>query len=316
MRVASFHNFGEVSRFTRKKGWLEMIEIHGNAFIKFLKKYGLLMPAVVLMLIFFVGPIILAIYYSFTNLALTGAGAQNTYFVGFKNYKEMFKDPNVFVAIRNTLVFLVGSLLGQQLIGFTIAYCMRSVKKWFRSIIGPIILAIWVMPEVVGALCMYSFFYDDGTINQILEAIRIPGLLWLFDHAMLTVIIANIFRGTAFSMMMFQSALDEVPAEIEEAAAIDGASKFSSLTRIIIPCIRRTIGTNTTLNTLQTLGVFGMIFMMTGGGPGTDTQTLPLFMYNQAFKGYQLAYGTAISMILLVMGAVLSIVFTRLSKED
>ncbi|NJP39693.1 sugar ABC transporter permease [Oscillospiraceae bacterium HV4-5-C5C] len=292
-----------------------MIEVRERGWRGVIRKYGLLMPAIILILVFFVGPILLTIYYSFTNLALTGSGAQQVRFVGWKNYQQMFKDPNVYVAILNTLIFLFGSLIGQQLLGFTIAYCMKSVKKWFRSLIGPIILAIWVMPEVVSALCMYSFFYDDGTVNQILSVIGIPPVLWLYQHAMLTVVLANIFRGTAFSMMMFQSALDEVPGDLEEAAAIDGAGRFTALVRIVLPCIRRTIGTNTILNTLQTLGVFGMIFMMTGGGPGTDTQTLPIFMYNQAFKGYNLAYGTAISMILLFLGAVLSVFFTMMSKE-
>lgn len=293
-----------------------MVEIRQKGLAGFLKKYALLFPAILIMLIFFIGPIILTVYYSFTNLALTGSGAQNTYFVGLTNYRQMVRDPNVVTAILNTLVFLFGSLIGQQVLGFTVAYNMRRVKKWFRSIIGPFILAIWVMPEVVSALCMYSYFYDNGTLNQILTGIGFSPTLWLFEHAMLTVIIANIFRGTAFSMMMFQAALDEVPGDIEEAAAIDGAGRTMTLLRIILPYIKRTIGTNTTLNTLQTLGVFGLIFMMTGGGPGTDTQTLPIFMYNQAFKGYNLAYGTAISMILLAMGAVLSVIFIRISRED
>lgn len=297
------------------KGLNKMVEIRERGFKGLIKKTGLLLPALILMLIFFVGPIILTVVYSFTNLTLTGGGATDTHFIGLKNYLMLTKDPVVLVAIRNTLVFLLGSLVGQQFLGFTIAYCMKNKNKLFRSIVGPIVLALWVTPEVVGALCMYSFFYDSGTVNQILGFINIAPISWLFDHAMLTVILANVFRGTAFSMMIFQAALDDVPDEIEEAAAIDGANKFHTLIRIILPCIKQTIATNTMLNTLQTLGVFGMIFMMTGGGPGTSTQTLPIFMYNQAFKSYQLAYGTAISMILLGLGVLLSIVYTRLAKD-
>lgn len=293
-----------------------MVEIREKGFRGLLKRYGLIIPAFILMLIFFVGPIVLTIYYSFTNLALTGSGAQQLKFIGIQNYKDMFADPTVYIAIKNTLLFLVGSLIGQQLLGFIIAYCMKNRNKIFRSIVGPIVLALWVTPEVVGALCMYSYFYDDGTVNQILGVIGIAPVLWLFEHAMLTVILANVFRGTAFSMMIFQAALDDVPDEIEEAASIDGANKLQTLVKIVLPCIKQTIGTNTMLNTLQTLGVFGLIFMMTGGGPGTDTQTLPIFMYNQAFKGYQLGYGTAISMILLFLGVVLSVLYTRLAKDN
>lgn len=292
-----------------------MVEVRERGLKGFMKKYSLLAPAIILMLCLFIGPIILTVVYSFTNLALSGSGAQELKFIGLANYKLLFRDPVVLIAIRNTLIFLLGSLIGQQVLGFTIAYCMKNKNKIFRSIVGPIVLALWVTPEVVGAMCMYSFFYDDGTLNQIIGFLNIPPVTWLYQHAMLTVILANIFRGTAFSMMVFQAALDDVPDEIEEAAQIDGANKFQTLIRIVLPCIKQTIATNTMLNTLQTLGVFGLIFMMTGGGPGTDTQTLPIFMYNQAFKGYQLAYGTAISMILLVLGAVLSVAYTRLAKD-
>ena len=117
-------------------------------------------------------------------------------------------------------------------------------------------------------------------------------------------------------MMNFQSALDGVPADIEEAARVDGAGPFQTMIRIVLPCIKNTIATNTMLNTLSTLGVFGLIYMMTGGGPGTKTLTLPIFMYRQAFISQQLGYGTAISMILLVIGIVLSVFYTRIMKND
>ncbi len=293
-----------------------MVEIRERGFRGFLRRYGLLLPVLLLMLTLFLGPIVLTVFYSFTNLALTGAGAANLEFIWFDNYIQLTKDPVVVTAILNTLVFLFGSLLGQQIVGFTMAYNMKNKNKVFRSIVGPIVLALWVTPEVVAAMCMYSFFFDNGTVNQILEFINLPPVLWLFEHSMLTVILANVMRGTAFSMMTYQAALDDVPEEIEEAAQIDGANRMQRLFAIVLPCIKSTIGTNTMLNTLQTLGVFGLIFMMTGGGPGTATQTLPIFMYNQAFKGYQLGYGTAISMILLALGATLSVFYTRISKRD
>lgn len=140
-------------------------------------------------------------------------------------------------------------------------------------------------------------------------------MTWLFTVPMLTIILANIWHGTAFSMLVFQAALDDVPNEIEEAAVVDGASKWKIFTRIIIPYIKSTITTNMMLVTLQTLGVFGLIYAMTGGGPGNSTTTLPIFMYNQAFVNYQLGYGTAISLLLLLIGIVLSLLYIRSMKE-
>lgn len=292
------------------------VKYQNDSCIDQLKKSILLTPAIILLVLFFIVPIILTVYYSFTNLALTGSNVQNFVFVGLENYKRLLQDPNVKISIWNTIIFLIGSLIGQQLLGFIIALLMKHKNKIFRSIIGPIVLAGWVIPEIVVALCCQSFFSDGGTLNSILGFFNIGAIEWLYSFPMLTVILANIWRGTAFSMMNFQSALDGVPADIEEAARVDGASKFQTLLRIVLPCIKNTIATNTMLNTLSTLGVFGLIYIMTGGGPGTSTLTLPIFMYKQAFVSFQLGYGTAISMIILVIGIILSVLYTRLMKSS
>lgn len=281
-----------------------------------LKKSVLLLPSVLLLLIFFVTPIILTVYYSFTNLALSGANAKELKFIGLENYKSMFRDRNVKISVINTLVFLAGSLIGQQVLGFVIALLMRNKNTVFRRIVGPIFLAGWIMPEVVVALCCSTFFADEGTLNTILSALHLPVVEWLYTAPMLTVILANVWHGTAFSMMNFQSALDSVPGELEEAAKVDGATRLQTVIRIILPCIKNSIATNTMLNTLSTLGVFGLIYMMTNGGPGTSTLTLPIFMYRQAFVSQQLGYGTAISMVLLCIGMILSIVYTRIIRND
>ncbi|GKS14944.1 carbohydrate ABC transporter permease [Paenibacillus chitinolyticus] len=275
-----------------------------------------LLPSIAIMLVFFIYPILLTFYYSFTNLALTGEAAKELKFTGFDNYVRMFQDPTVRISIWNTLVFLIGSaVIGQQVLGFLIALLMKHKNKHFRRVIGTIVLAGWVTPEIVCALCLYSFFGDEGTLNAILAFFGIPVVAWLYTVPMITIILANIWHGTAFSMLVFQAALDDVPAEIEEAAVVDGASRWQILTRIILPLIKGTLTTNMMLVTLQTLGVFGLIYAMTGGGPGTSTTTLPIFMYNQAFVNYQLGYGTAISLLLLLLGIILSLFYIRAMKE-
>lgn len=275
-----------------------------------------LLPSIAVMLLFFIYPILLTFFYSFTNLALTGEAAKELKFVGLANYTRMFHDPTVRISIWNTLVFLIGSaVIGQQVLGFLIALLMKHKNKTFRRIMGTIVLAGWVTPEIVCALCLYSFFGDEGTLNMIFSFFAIPQVTWLFTVPMLAIILGNIWHGTAFSMIVFQAALDNVPSEIEEAGVVDGASKLQILFRITIPYIKQTITTNMMLVTLQTLGVFGLIYAMTGGGPGTKTTTLPIFMYNQAFVNYQLGYGTAISLLLLLLGIVLSLFYIRSLKE-
>ena len=294
-----------MERSLKKKYWADQA-----------KKSVLLIPALVLLLAFFIIPIVLTVYYSFTNMALTGAAAQNFQFIGLENYKRILSDPNTLVSIRNTFIFLIGSLVGQSVLGFLIAYFMKGKAKAFRSVVGPCILAGWVMPEIVVSLCCLAFFDVSGTFNKFIGTLHIPGVDFIYGHPMMTIIIANVWHGTAFSMLNFQSALDNVSGDIEEAARVDGANRIQTLVRIIVPCIKDTIATNTMLNTLSTLGVFGLIWALTGGGPGMSTTTLPIYMYNQGLKNFQLGQGTAVGMILLFVGAVCSIIYTRLLKSD
>lgn len=281
-----------------------------------MRRYSFIAPAALLLAIFFIIPILLTIYYSFTNLSLSGENAKNFSFNGLANYSAMLKDSYMQISIVRTLVFLGGSLVGQTVLGFSIALLMKGKNGIFRAIVGPIFLAGWVIPEVVVALCCVSYFGSEGTLNVILNFFHIPAIEWLYTVPMLTVILANVWHGTAFSMLNFQSALDGVPGDIEEAAQVDGVNGFQKLIYVIIPCIRGTIATNTMLNTLSTLGVFGLVYIMTGGGPGTKTLTLPILMYRKAFISQQLGYGTAIAMVLLIIGLMLSILYTRIVRED
>lgn len=264
------------------------------------------------MLLFFVWPIVLTIYYSFTNLALTGSAASSHEFVALQNYKRMLSDSAVKTSIVTTIIFLIGSVVGQTVLGFVIAYLMREKNKIFRRIVGAVVLAAWVMPETVAAICAYTFFTDKGTFNLILTSGGLPMVSWLFRYPLLSVVLANIWHGTAFSMMVYQSALDNVSGEVAESAMIDGANKLQNLFYITIPIIKDTIMTNTMLITLSTLGTFGMVYTMTS----TTVQTLPVFMYIRAFKNYELGYGTAISMLILLIGVIFSIFYVKIQSKD
>ncbi|MEZ0117522.1 UNVERIFIED_ORG: multiple sugar transport system permease protein [Heyndrickxia coagulans] len=280
-----------------------------------LKSVIFLAPSWVLLLLFFITPMLLTIFFSFTNLSLTGMAASKLEFVGFQNFANMFEDPQFRSSIYKTIIFLIFSaVIGQCFFGFFIAFLMKEKNKLFRQMIGLIIIAAWVTPEVVVSFCWVAFLGDNGTLNQLVGLLNLKPIAWLFTFPMISVIIANIWRGTAFSMMVFQAALDDIPKEIEEAAIMDGASKLKVITKITIPMVRGTIATNMMLVTLQTLGVFTLIYTMTGGGPGDATTTLPIFMYKQAFVSYQLGYGTAISLTLLLIGVVASLLYMKTLK--
>lgn len=277
----------------------------------------LMSPSLLILLIFFIGPIIMTFFFAFTNISLTGAAAQSIEFVGFRNFIQLFKDPNFKTSFFTTLVFLIFSgILGQQILGFLLALLMKNKNKTFRKFVGGTVMAGWVTPEIIVAFIFVSLLHDGGTLNQFLGVFNIEPVSWLFTFPMVSVVVANIWQGSALSMLMFQSALDNVSESVIESAKIDGANRWQLLWRIVIPMIKNTIFTNLVIITLGTLGVFTLIYTMTGGGPGKATSTLPILMYEQAFINYQIGYGTAISLIILLIGIVFSLAYIKLLKTD
>src|SRR5690606_9582525 len=216
-----------------------------------------LAPAVVLLALFMLGPVVWSFYGSFTNAALTGPAALSPEWIGFDNYVALVGDPDFPKSLWLTVLFVfLSAVVGQNVMGIALAGMMRSAVKPVRSITSTVVVAAWVLPEIVAAFAAYAFFHSEGTFNSLLAGIGVEGPDWLYSTPMLAVIVANIWRGTAFSMMVYSAALAEVPPELTEAAQLDGANGWQRLTWVALPVIRRSISTNLMLTTLQTLSVF------------------------------------------------------------
>ncbi|HET9171383.1 MAG TPA: sugar ABC transporter permease [Actinospica sp.] len=271
-------------------------------------------PALLLLAVFFAGPLIWSVYTAFTNMALSGSSA--TEFTGLENFRRMFADPTFIKSLELTVLFVVGSaVIGQNLLGLLLALILRGRNGFVRTVVNGAVIGAWVVPEVVAGFAWYAFLYKTGTLNAILGHIGLSQD-WLYTMPMLAVILANTWRGTAFSMLVYSAALSDVPPELLEAAAVDGASSWKRLRYVTVPLIRRSIVSNLMLITLQTLASFGLIYVMTGGGPGNASSTTPLYMYQEAFQFYQLGYGTAMALVLLVLGALFSMIYLRLIKLE
>lgn len=274
-----------------------------------------LTPATVVLLLFLVGPIAYCVAIAFTDMRLTGQ--ESSSFVGFENFTRAFGDANFRNAVVLTLVFtVVSSILGQNTLGLALASLMRRSSKAVRSLTGAVVISAWVLPEIVAGFLLYTFFHREGQLNAVLDWLHLPGQNWLFTLPILAVSFANVWRGTAFSMLVYSAALAEIPREVNESAEVDGAGGWKRLWHITLPMIRRSIGTNLMLNTLQTLSVFGLIWAMTKGGPAHRSETLPVFMYDQAFTKSLIGYGTAVALLLLLVGALFSVVYLRLMREE
>ncbi|MFI1865895.1 carbohydrate ABC transporter permease [Streptomyces jumonjinensis] len=272
-------------------------------------------PATVLLLLFLAGPIGYCVWIAFTDAQLTGASGAR--FIGLDNFRRAFADPDFRGAVWLTLVFtLVSAVIGQNTLGLALAGLMRAASRPVRTVTGALVITAWVLPEVVAAFLLYAFFRREGTLNAVLDWLHLPSQNWLFTLPILAVSFANVWRGTAFSMLIYSAALSSVPREVTEAAEVDGAGGVRRLWHVTLPMIRRSIGTNLMLNTLSTLSVFGLIWAMTRGGPGNRSQTLPVFMYDQAFVKSLIGYGTAVALLLLLVGALFSVVYLRLLKAD
>lgn len=280
-----------------------------------ISRYYPALPAAALVIIFLFGPIIWSLYSSLTNSSTLGAATEHSQFTGLSNYVTLFKDPTFPKSVILTIVFIVASaIVGQNVLGMVIALLSRHARATVSKAVGLMVLLAWVIPDVVGCYCAYAFFAQGGTLSIVGKSMGLDLSGTLYLHPMTAIIIANIWRGTAFSMLMYEAALNDISPEIVEAAHIDGAGALTTFFRVKLPLIKQSVLTNLMLTTLQTLSVFTLILVMTGGGPGTNSTTLPVFAYQQAFKFSKLGYGTAISVMLILIGSAFSLIYMRLLK--
>ncbi len=274
-------------------------------------------PAFLLLIGFMLGPIIYSVYLAFTDKAIRGKGAEDAEFVGFENFTDAFTDGDFWNSVVLTLIFtVVSAVIGQNILGMLLALLLERANRIISFAVTAIVIAAWILPEVVAGYLLYTFFAPEGSLNAIITAIGLPPQELLFSAPIIAVSFANIWRGTAFSMLVYSAALSSVPGDIYESASLDGAGPVRRFASVTLPLLRPAIATNLMLTTLQTLSVFGLIFIMTGGGPSRQSQTLPLYMYEQAFSYGQLGYGTAVALLLLLIGAAASLVYLRLLPEE
>jgi multiple sugar transport system permease protein len=272
----------------------------------------LLAPGTALLLLLFLGPLAYAFYLGFTNMELIGPHSQHYSFTGTANIVRMMHDGSLHKSFILTIAFLLGSaIVGQSVLGMALALLMQPALRLVRLSVGAVIIVAWVMPEVAAALMWYAFSQTGGTLGLLLGH---PDNDFLAAHPLLIVSMANLWRHVAFSMLMFSAALRNVPPDVLEAAEIEGASAWRRVVSVTLPIMRPTIVTNLLLVTIANLSTFTLIYVMTQGGPGMDTATLAIYVYLQAFSFNQLGYGTAVALLLVLLGAAFSLLFVRSAR--
>ncbi|MCU1665010.1 MAG: multiple sugar transport system permease protein [Pseudonocardiales bacterium] len=270
-------------------------------------------PGLALVAIFLVFPALWTLYLGLTNYRLTGIAAARPKFVGLDNYATALGDQEFLNALWLTLLYVLGSaVIGQTILGFVLAWTMRTVHRTVRTVVESLVMLAWILPSsVVAFLWIAMLDRDSGTLNALLGT---PGMAWLIDHPLLSIVVFNTWRGTAFSMLLFSAALGAVPPSQLETARMAGASGWQQLRDVVFPHIRGHILTNLLLISLWTFNDFSP-YLITAGGPDNRSETLPIFVYQTAIFDGQLGFGTAISLLMLLINLVLAVVYLRLLRE-
>ncbi len=271
------------------------------------------LPALVLIAVFLVFPALWTLYLGLTDFRLTGIAARDPQFVGLDNYVQALTDPGFLNSLWLTLLFVAGSaVIGQSVLGFVLAWTLRDVPKTVRTVVESLVVLAWILPSsAVAFLWIALLDRDSGTLNALLNT---PGAAWLIEHPMLSLIVFNTWRGTAFSMLLFSAALNAVPPSQLETARMCGASRWQQLRDVVFPHIRGHILTNLLLISLWTFNDFSP-YLLTAGGPNHESETLPVFVYQTAIFDGRLGFGTAISLIMLLINLVLAVMYLRLLRE-
>jgi multiple sugar transport system permease protein len=271
-----------------------------------------LLPAIILLGLLFVYPLFYNLYISTFDFTLR----KPTYdFVGFDNYVYSLTDPMFWTAARATVFWTLGSVIPQFIIGFGLALILRENIP-FRGVFRTLLFLPWVCPGVVTGI-MFRWLYNPelGIVNQALMGLGLTHttVAWLSlpNTAIVAVILANIWQGYAFSMFTMQSALSTVPHELEEAALMDGAGYWQRLRYVIIPYVRPVIVTVILLGLIWTTNSFTLVYVMTQGGPIDMTTIAPVLIYKTAFVKLYFGRASAISVIIFIFMAVMSIVYLR-----
>ncbi|MGA7276749.1 MAG: sugar ABC transporter permease [Desulfocapsaceae bacterium] len=280
--------------------------------------YALLSPAVLVTLTIVFFPMIQAVWMSLHDYVLFRP--KDFTFVGFKNFITAFNDEVFWISFRHTIAWIGITVPAQLLLGLCTALLLNQ-KFFWRPIARALIIIPWALPSVVIAL-MWVWIYDSnyGILNDLLLRAHIlkTAIPWLADPdtALYAIILTLTWQGFPFFAVMILAGLQSIPVSYYEAASIDGASTFRQFWHITLPGISGVVMTAVLLRIIWVANSIDVIYVMTGGGPGYATYTLPLYAFIKARTGLDFGYGSAIAVLFAVMLLGVVIIYLRRVSKD
>ena len=256
-------------------------------------------------------PICWGIYISFTNKTIGGDAS----FVGLRNYERLLKDPEYIRSIVNTIKFTVISILAKTVLGTVMALALNVDFKG-RNICRALLMIPWTLPNIV-VVYNWRWIFDStsGIANHLLKSLGLidKNLVWFGSAglAMLTIIIANVWRGTPFFGISILAKLQTISDSYYEAAQIDGANAFQRFLYVTLPEIKDVIILSAMMSTIWTINEFETVWLLTGGGPNGSTEVMNVYSYKTAMRSMQLGRGIAVSVLALPVFIILISLLTR-----
>ena len=276
----------------------------------------LMSPTLLMILLLIIVPLLVVLYMSFTNYSLLTPFKNR--FIGFSNYLKMINDERFINSVKVTITYGIATVFFQMLIGLMIALLLSKNFKYIRNSRALFLLPMSIPPIIIAIVWKFLFMPNIPGINYILSIFGINAPSWFASAstAMAAIIIANVWQCVPYVMIILLAAIESLPIYPYESAIIDGANSWQLFRYITIPLLKPSILFVATFRAIESLKVFPLIFVMTGGGPGISTEPLNYYTYATAFKYNKLGYGSALIIAMLIILTVIVYIFFRFNKES
>lgn len=286
--------------------------------LKIQKKYAgmapflFIAPAVILMGVFIVYPLISSLNISTISKSVIGPGD----FIGFKNYVELFRDPTFWNSVLLQFIWALMSLVILATTGLILALIVEyfiPIKRFVPAVRTIFFMPMMMSMVVIGLLWSLVFNPLIGVLNEVLHALNLLGPAQVLDllgeskTALYAVFLPTIWQWTGFGMVVFSAAMQGIPQRLLEASIVDGCSRFMQIRHVIMPLLAPTFALQCTINLIGGLKCFDIIYVMTNGGPGTSTLVSSIYIFRQAFILNNHGYAAAISTIMFILTALFGI---------
>lgn len=281
-----------------------------------LQPYLFLAPSFAILLVFLIFPLLWNIYISLHDVSLITLLREWEY-VGPENFITLFNDPNFYTSLKVTLMFVGGSVALQFGVGMLMAVTLNQQVRG-SGVYRALLIIPWTISAVIAAFS-FKFILDDnfGILNYILNQMGIESVGWLSDPNMVvwSLVIANMWYGTPFTLLFLTAGLLSINPSLYEAARIDGASKMRSFFYITLPLLKPFMIINLILITMWSVNLFDIQLIMTGGGPLFSSTTASLYMYRQAFEFGLLSKGAAAGIILILINLTVAVIYVKFLRR-